>query len=153
MVECSACVLEASITVEQRMDLRIYLNRLVKGFVHEWIIIAPTQHIGHDTSVTEIQNGAQIELMYLNALVPFEFCHIGKPFLIRLLRIELAVQQVFSKILRILCSSGAATVIVLYSRAYIFDPADAQHSLIIDINTMVMTHIVIQSPVALIRTF
>ena len=82
------------------------------------------------------------EFMYLNALVPFEFCHIGKPFLIRFLRIELAVQQIFSKILRVLCPSGAAMVIVLYSGAYISGPADAQHSLVIDIDTTVSyTHL------------
>ena len=148
VVECSACVLEASIAVEQRMGIRVCLNSLVKGFVNEW-----TQHKGHDTPVTEIQNGAQIEFMYLDAFVPFELHHIGKPFLIRLLRIELAVQQIFSKILRVLCPSGAATVIVLHSGAYISGPADAQHSLVIDIDTMVMTQIVIKPPVAFIRTF
>lgn len=153
MVEGSACVLETSITVEQGMGLRVCLNSFVKGFVNEWIIIVLTQYIGHDTSVTEIQNGTQIEFMYLNALVPFEFCHIGKLFLIRFLRIELAVQQIFSKILRVLCPSGAAMVIVLYSGAYISGPADAQHSLVIDIDTMVMTQIIIQPPVAFIRTF
>ena len=153
VVEGSACVLKASIAVEQRVGIWVRLNRFVQGFVNEWIIIALTQHIGHDAPVTEIQNGAQIEFMYFHALIPFKLCHIGKPFLIRLLRIELAVQQVFSKILRVLCPPCAATVIVLHSRSYIFGPADAQHSLVIDIDTMVMAQIVIQSPVAFIRTF
>ena len=66
---------------------------------------------------------------------------------------ELAVQQVFSKILGTLCPSGAATVIVLYSGADIFDPADAQHPFIIDIDAIIMTEIVIQSPVTFIRVF
>ena len=70
-----------------------------------------------------------------------------------ILRIELAVQQVFSKILREFCPPCAATVIVLHSGSYIFGPADAQHSLVIDIDTMVMTQIVIQSSVTFIRTF
>ena len=58
--------------VQVRMGIRVCLNRLVKGFVNEWVIIALTQHIGHDTPVTEIQNGAQIEFMYRNTLIPFE---------------------------------------------------------------------------------
>ena len=153
VVERSACVLEASITVEQGMGIRVRLNSFVKGFANKWIIIVLTEHIGHDTPVTEIQNGTQIEFMYLNTLIPFEFCHIGKPFLIRLLCVELAVQQVFSKILGTLCPSGAATVIVLYSGADIFDPADAQHPFIIDIDAIIMTEIVIQSPVTFIRVF
>ena len=74
------------------MSLRICLNSPVKGFVNKWIVIVFTQHIRHDTSVTEIQNGAQIELMYLNAFLPFELCYIGEPFFIRFFCIELAVQ-------------------------------------------------------------
>ena len=89
--------------------------------------------------------------MYLYSFIPFELRHIGKPFFIWLLRVELAVQQVFSKILGSLCPSGAATVIVLYGGADISGPADAQHSLVIDIDTIVMTEIVIQSPVTFIR--
>ena len=77
--------------------------------------------------------------MYLNALIPFELRHIGKPFLIRFLCMELAVQQVFSKILRVLYPSAAATVIILHSGAYISGPTDTQYSLVIDIDTMVMT--------------
>ena len=153
VVECSACVLEASIAVEQRMGIRVCLNSLVKGFVNEWVIIALTQHIGHDAPVTEIQDGAQIKFMYLNTLIPFELRHIGKPFLIRLLRIELAVQQVFSKILGVLGLSGATTIIVFHGGSYISSPADTQHSLVIDIDTIVMTQIVIESPVAFIWTF
>ena len=153
VVERSACVLEASITVEQGMGIRVCLNSFVKGFVNKWIIIMLTEHIGHDTPVTEIQNGTQIEFMYLNALIPFEFCHIGKPFLIWFLRVELSVQQVFSKILGSLCPSGTATVIVLYSGTDISDPADAQHPFIIDVDAIVMAEIVVQSPVTFIRVF
>lgn len=37
--------------------------------------------------------------------------------------------------------------------AYIFGPADTQHSLIIDMDTIVVTQIVIEPPIALIRAF
>lgn len=108
------------------MGIRVCLNSLVKGFVNERVIIALTQHIGHDAPATEIQDGAQIKFMYLNTLIPFELRHIGKPFLIRLLRIELAVQQVFSKIPGVLGLSGATTIIVIHGGSYISIPADAQ---------------------------
>ena len=39
---------------------------LVKGFIHKWVIIMLTQYIGHDTPVTEVKDGAEIELMYRN---------------------------------------------------------------------------------------
>ena len=72
LVECSACILVASVAVEQRMCVRVELNSPVKGLEYERIVIALTQRIGHDAPVTEVQNSAQIELMYLNTLIPFE---------------------------------------------------------------------------------
>ena len=135
------------------MCVRVGLNSLVKGLEYEWIVVVFTQCIGHDAPVTEVQNGAQIELMYLNTLIPFELGHISKPFLIGLVSVKLAAQQVFGKILRILGPSGAAMVIVFHSRPYVFGPADAQYSLIIDIDTIIMAQIIIQSPVAFIWAF
>ncbi|EJW94631.1 hypothetical protein EVA_17260 [gut metagenome] len=91
--------------------------------------------------------------MYLRALILFELCHISKPFLIWLFRIELAIHQVFSYILKVLCPTYEAAVIVLHSRSYIFLPSRCASFLVIDINTIGMTQTVIQSPVAFIRTF
>ena len=42
VVEGSACVLEPSVTVKQRVGVWIRLNSFVKGFVNEWIIIVLT---------------------------------------------------------------------------------------------------------------
>lgn len=56
----SAGILEPSITMEQGVNIRIGLNGLIKGFVDKRIVITLTQHIGHDTSIIEIQNGTQI---------------------------------------------------------------------------------------------
>ena len=71
VVKSPVGILEASVTVEQRMGIRIRLDSLVKGLVDKWIIIALADHIGHDAPVIEIQNGAQIELVYSNPLIPF----------------------------------------------------------------------------------
>ena len=122
-------------------------------FEYERIVVALTQRIEHDAPVTEIQNSAQIKLMDLHTLIPFELCHISKPLLIGLVSVKLAAQQVFGKILRILGPSGVAMVIVFHSRPYVFGPADAQHSLVIDIDTIIMAQIIIQSPVAFIWAF
>ena len=80
------------------MGIRDGLNSLMEGLVNEWIIVPFAENIGHDTPVTEIPDGTQIELMYLNALIPFELRHIGQPFLIRFLCMELAVQEVGDEI-------------------------------------------------------
>ena len=44
-------------------------------------------------------------------------------------------------------------VVVLDRGTDISDPADAEHPLVIDVDTVVMAQVVIESPVALIRAF
>ena len=89
--------------------------------------------------------------MYLNAFIPFELRHVGQPFLIGLVRIELTVQDVLRNILWVLGPPGAALVGVLNGGFDIPGPADAQHALVIDTDTMVMAKLVIEPPIALIR--
>ena len=153
VVEGAVGVLETSVTMEQRMRIRIDLHGLVKGLENQRIIIAFAEHVRHNTPVTEIQNGAQIELVELGSLVPLEFCYISEPLLIGLCGIKLSVQKIFSKVLRVLRLSGTATVVVLDCRTDISDPADAEHPLVIDMDTVVMAQIVVESPVALVRAF
>lgn len=153
LVKCPVCVLETSVAVKQGMCVRTGLHRLVKGFENQRIIVVLTEHMGHDAPVTEIQNGAQIEFVNLNSLIPFEFCYIGEPLLVGLCGIELPIQKVLSKILRIFRLPGAATVAVLDRGADIPGPADTKHSLVVDMDTVVMTQIVIKPPIALVRTF
>lgn len=153
VVECSASILEPSVAVEQGMGVWVGLHSLVKGLVDKRIVIAFTDHIGHDTPVTEVQDGAQIELMYLNALIPFELRHIGKPFLIGFVCIELAVEQILRNILGVLGPPGAATVIVFHGRPYISGPADPQHPLVVDMDAVVVAQIIVEPSVALIWAF
>ena len=133
------------------MGIWIRFNRLVKGFIHKWVVIMFTEYIGHNTSVTEIQDCAQIELVYHDPLIPFELGYISKPLLVWFVCIELAVQKIFGNILRGFGSPGAAAVIVFHCRAYIPGPADSQHPLVIDMDTIVVAQIIIEPSVAFIR--
>ena len=103
--------------------------------------------------VTEIQNGAQIELVDFISIIPLKFCHISEPLLIGFCGIKLPVQKIFGKVLRIFCVSGAATVVIFHGRAYISGLADAEYPLIIDVDTVVMAQVIVETPVTLIRTF
>lgn len=125
VVKSSAGVLESSVAVKQGVDIWIRFNRLVKGFIHKWVVIMFTECIGHNTPVTEIQDCAQIELVYHDSLIPFELGYISKPLLVWSVCIELAVQKIFGNILRIFGPPGATTVIVFHRRAYIPGPADS----------------------------
>ena len=153
VVEGTVGILKTSVAMKQGMCVRIGLNRLVEGFENQRIVVALTKHIGHDAPVTEIQNGAQIAFVNLGSLIPLEFCYIGKPLLVGLCSIELPIQKILSKILRILCLPGTSAVVVFHGRVYISGPADAEYPLIINVNAMVMAQVVIESPVAFVRTF
>ena len=153
LVKCPVCVLETSVAVKQGMCVRIGLHRFVKGLENQRIVVAFAEYIGHNTPVTEIQNGAQIELVGFVSIIPLKFCHVGEPLLIGLCGIKLPVQKVLGKILRILRSPRAAMVVVLDRGTDISGPADAEHSLVVDMDTVVMTQIVIKPPIALVRTF
>ena len=146
-------VLEASVAVKQRMSTRICLCRLVKGFIHQRIVISVTNDIGNDAAVIEVKNGAEIDLMHRDPLVPFEFRHIGEPLFVGLLCTKLTVQQVFGQILRILGPSGAAVIAVFDGRLDASGPADAKDALVVDQDSIVMPQFVVDTTVAFIRTF
>ena len=133
------------------MRVRIGLHSLVKGLENQRIVIAFAEHVEHNAPVAKVEDGAQIEFLYLHALKPLEFSHIGEPLLIGLCGIKLPVQKVFGKILRVLRSPRAAMVVVLDRGTDISGPADAEHSLVIDVDTVVMPQFVIDAPVALVR--
>jgi len=99
--------------MEQRMSVWIGFHSFVKGFVDKRVIIALTEYIGHDTPVAKVKNGAQIEFMYRNPLVPFELRHIGQPFFIGLVRVKLAVQKILRNVLWVLGTPGATLISVL----------------------------------------
>ena len=153
VVKYAVGILKSPVTVEQRMRVRIGLHSLVKGLENQWIVVALTEYVGHDAPVAEIQNGAQIELVDRVSLIPLELCHVGKPLLVGFCGIKLPVQKILGKILWILRLPSAATIAVLDRGADISDPADAEHSLVVDMDAVVMAQVVIESPVALVRTF
>ena len=76
--------------------------------------------------------------MDIVSLVPLEFCHIGEPLLDGLCGIKSPVQKVICKELPDHCLSVAAKVVVNDCRTDISGPADAEHPLVIDMDTMVM---------------
>lgn len=152
-VKGSAGILEPPVTMEQRMGVWIGFHSLVKGLVDERVIIALAEHIGHDTPIAKVKNGAQIEFMYRNPLVPFEFRHIGQPFLIGLICVKLAVQKILRNVLWILGAPGATLVSILDGGFDIPDSADTQHTLIVHMDAVVVAQVIIEPAVTFIRAF
>ena len=135
------------------MSTWICLYSLIKGFEYERVIVAFTNDIRHNTPIIKVQNGTEIDLVYFSSLIPLEFGHIGQPFFIWLFGVELAIQQVFSQMLRVSGTPGTAVVTVLHGRPDISGPADTKHSLIIDMDTVVMAQIIIEPAITLVRVF
>ncbi len=92
LVKGSVRVLEASVAVKQRMCARISLYRLIEGFIHQRIVITVTNDIGNDASVIEVKNGAAIDLMHRDPLVPYEFLHICEPLFVGLFCTEVTAE-------------------------------------------------------------
>lgn len=74
----AAGVLDAPVTMQQRLCVRIFLECLLEGIQYQRSIIAAAQGEWNDIPPVQIQNSAQIRL---TARAIFEFRHIGHPFL------------------------------------------------------------------------
>ena len=125
------------------------MYRLVKGLEYQRVVIAVPNHIGHNAPVIEIQDGTQVDLMNLDALIPLELGHVGEPLLVGFVRIE---QDVLRYVLRILGGPGTTVVAVLDGRLDAPDTADAEYSLVVHMDAMVMLQLVPDPPIALVRT-
>ena len=151
VMEGSVGILKSSVIMEQRMRAGIGLYRPIKGLENQWIIISVTYGIGNNATVIEVKDRAEIDLVYLDSLIPFELCYIGQPFLVRFVRMEVAVKKVFSYILRILCLPRATVIIVLDGGLNAFDPADAENALVVYMDMFVVSQVIIDAAITLIR--
>ena len=71
--------MKTPVAMEQRMGTGIGFHGPVKGLKDQGIIVTVTDHKGNNTTVIEIQDGTEIDLVYLDAFIPFELCYIGQP--------------------------------------------------------------------------
>ena len=75
-VKSAVCILKSSVTVEQRMGIRISCDSRIKGVIYQRIVVTVPDDKGDDSSVVKVKNGTQIYLVLFNTLIPFEFCYI-----------------------------------------------------------------------------
>ena len=150
VVERPVRILESPVAVKQRMRIRVRFHCLVKSFEYERVVIPFTDDMSDDAPVVQIEDGTQVELLRTVPIPVFELRDIGQPFLVWFVRMELAVQQVFGKILRILGPSGAVVVAVFDGGLDAPGPADAKDALIINMDSVVMPQLIIDPAVALV---
>lgn len=134
------------------MCVRVSFYRLVESLEYQRVVVSFTDDVGDNSPVIEIQNGAEVDLMHYNTLIPFELCDIGKPFFIGLVCMELTIQQIVGNILRILRLPCAAMIVVFDGGFNILCPTDTKDALIVDVDIVVMLQIIIDAAVSLIWT-
>jgi len=125
-------VLKSSVTVKDGVGIRVIRDCPVKSVIYQRIVIAVADHIGDDATVVQIENGAQVDLSLLAVLIPFELGYIRQPFLVGLLCVKFAVEDILCQILWIGGVSRAAVVCILDGGLNIPAAADPQRLLVAD---------------------
>lgn len=151
LMESTVCILKTSVTVKQRMCVGIRSDGFVKGLENQRIVVMLAYDIGHNAPVKKVKYGAEINLVHFNSFIPFELCHIRKPFLIWLVCVKVTVKKVFGYVLRILRLTSAAVATILDGRFDAPDTADAKDTFVIYVNMFVMPKVIIDAAVTLVR--
>ena len=118
------------------MCIRLNSHSFIKRIHNQRIVIVVTNLIGHNPTIIEIQNGAQVYLMDFDADVILELCYIGQPLLIRCICMEVTIQIVPGDVCRIIATSGAALRFPLDRGLDVLLTADPQDTLIVHSDTM-----------------
>ena len=107
-------------------------NRFVQGIKYQRIIVAISDLIGNNPAIIQIQNSAEIDFMYFQSLVPFEFRYVCQPLFVRLVRMEIPIQKILGDMLRILCLSRTTVVRILDCGLDTQLAANAKYAFIVD---------------------
>ena len=133
------------------MCIRICLYSLIECLEDQRIVIPVSHHIGNDSTVIEVQDRTEIDFVDFNAFIPLEFGNICEPFLIRLVRVKVSVQDILGYelgIIRLFCTTVVA---VLYGGLDALDAADPEDALVVHVDVFIVSEIVIDAAVALVR--
>ncbi len=106
---------------------------------------------GDDPSVTQIQDGAQVELAHGISRIVVKLRHIGEPLFVGAVGVKLAVQYILCQLPGRGCHPSAAMWGMFYRRLNPKAAADAQRPLIVDWRMVILVQIVPNAAVALVR--
>ncbi len=119
----SLCGCGQTVLFHGRQDAKIALDsagvvvmNIAVDHQNKLVFAGKSLHISHDPSVIQVQNGAEVDLVDCNALIPLELSHIAQPLLVGLVCMKLPVQDILRSKLGILSRSGTAMVAVLDGR-------------------------------------
>jgi len=138
VVERTVGVLEASVAVKQRVGIRMDLSRPLKGVKNQSIVIVISDRERHNSSIVQIQNGAQIDFVHGKPFVVTELRNIRQPLLIGLGGMKFAIQEVFREMLGIVGSSRATMGSILDRGLQVFGSTKSKGFLVGDLDVVIM---------------
>ena len=94
-------ILKAPVAVKQRMCVRVGGKGPVQRLMYQSAVVGVPEDKGDNPPVTEVQDGAEVELTDRCADIIFELRHVCQPLFVRLFRVKLTVQYIFGQILRV----------------------------------------------------
>ena len=153
LVEGSAGVLESSVTVEQRVCVRIFQSSLIQRIENEFVVVSIPNNIADNSPVTQIKDRTQIELVDDWTFVPLEFCYIGQPLFVWTTCPELSVQKILCCHLRVRSIFGATLLSEFYGRLDMKRPAEMQDPLIAGQNIVVLFQIIPDAAMSFVWMF
>ena len=137
-MKCPVRVLNAPVTMKERHGSGIFADRLGKRLKHKWVIVVLTYDEGDNAPVVKVEDGGEIYLVNGNSFISFELRDIRQPLLVGLVGVKLAIQQVFSHILRFPCPPGATVTPVFDGRFDALFSANAKDALVVHMNAVLM---------------
>ena len=101
VVEHLGGILEAPVAVEQRVCVWMICHRPVERLVDQSVVVGVPDDRHNNPAVAQIEDSAEIDLVYHRTDIILKLGHVRQPFLIWPVRMELAVENVFRRMLRI----------------------------------------------------
>ena len=153
LVEGSAGVLESSITVEQGMCIWIFQNSFIESIENQLVAVSVTNNAADNSSVTQIKNRTQIELVDDQAFIPLELCHIRQPLFVWTTCPEFSVQKILRCYLRVRSISGTTLLSEFYGRLDMKRPAEIQNTLVAGSDIVVLLQIITDAAMSFVWMF
>ena len=153
LVEGSAGVLESSVTVEQRVCIRIFQDSLIQRIENEFVVVSVLNNVADDSSVTQIKDRTQIELVDDWAFVPLEFRHIRQPLFVWTTCPEFSVQKILCCHLWVRSISGTTLLSEFYGRLDMKRPAEIQNTFVAGSDIVVLFQIIPDAAMSFVWMF
>ena len=151
LVEGSAGVLESSVTMEQRVSIRIFQNSLIQRVENEFVVVSVTNNVADDSSVTQIKNRTQIEFVDDWTFIPLKLCYIGQPLFVGMPRPKFPVQKILCCHLWVRSIFGTARLSEFYGRLDMKHPAEMQDTFVAGSDIVVLFQIIPDAAMTFVR--